>query len=99
VAWTVLLCTVDSLWKEPDIQFNPANQLEAVTVPPKSVPSVLLGSGEVRNTAALWVISETQFPPGHRVCKDFPWGMDGTGVCVVKGKLKFNGLRRNTCGP
>lgn len=73
MAWKVLLCAVGSLWKESDIQLKPANHLEAITVPLNSVPSALLGCGEVRNTAVLWVISKTQFPLVHHVCKNFPW--------------------------
>lgn len=55
------------------MQLKPANQLEAVTAPLDSVPSALLGCGEVRNTVAPWVIWKTQFPLVRHVCKNFPW--------------------------
>lgn len=50
------------------VEFNPASQIAAVSVPRNTVPSALLGSGEVRNTAAPWVTPESEMGTSRALC-------------------------------
>lgn len=97
MARKVLIRVGGTSWKKSSVQFS---QLEAVTVPQNGLPSAaLLHSGEIRNTAALWVVPEREMGTSRAPCKNFPWGPGGTGVHEVNGTLTVKRLHRNTCGP